>query len=69
LDIKASATNWLNHPLITFSGTNQLQLVYQKEFITGAVEATPKSNTWGTYDTKVGQPNQRILMLSATYRF
>ena len=69
LEIRASATNWLNHPLVTFSGTNQLQLVYTKDFMTGAITPSPKSSTWGSYDTKVGQPNQRIMLLSVRYSF
>jgi len=69
VEIRASATNWLNHPLNSLSGTNQLQLVYTKDYVTGAVTASPKSSTWGTLDTKVGQPNERIMLLSAKYSF
>ena len=39
--IRASANNWLNHPLLSFSGTNQFQLNYLVNFLTGEVTAAP----------------------------
>ena len=70
LEIRASANNWLNHPLLTFSGSGQLQLNYTKDFVTGAVLPDYSgSSTWGLLDTKVGAPNQRIMELSAKYSF
>lgn len=70
--IRASANNWLNHPLLSFSGTNQFQLNYLVNFLTGEVTAAPASSTptnWGFFNTKVGAPNQRILELEAKYSF
>lgn len=69
VQFRAMANNWLNHPLPNLSGSNQLQLVYTRDYQTGAITATPKSQTWGYLDTKVGSPNQRIMMLSVTYQF
>ncbi len=69
VEFSASASNWLNHPLRSFSNSDQLQLVYTRDFVTGAVTASPKSSTWGTLNTKVGQPNQRIMKLSVKYSF
>jgi hypothetical protein len=71
-EIRASANNWLNHPLLSFSGNGQLQLNYTKDFVTGVVSAAPGSSTptnWGFLDTKVGGGNQRIMELSAKYSF
>ena len=70
--IRASANNWLNHPLLSFSGTNQFQLNYLVNFLTGEVTAAPSSSpttSWGSFNTKVGSPNQRILQLEAKYSF
>ncbi|MGA9180328.1 MAG: carboxypeptidase regulatory-like domain-containing protein [Candidatus Acidiferrales bacterium] len=69
---RASANNWLNHPLLSFSGTNQFQLNYLVNYLTGEVTAAPSSSTatnWGFFNTKVGSPNQRILQLEAKYSF
>ncbi len=70
--IRASANNWLNHPLLSFTGTNQFQLNYLVNFLTGEVTAAPSSTTatnWGSFNTKVGSPNQRIFQLEAKYSF
>lgn len=71
LEIKLSAGNWLNHPLVQISDTNQQQLVFTRDFVTGAVTSSPKSSTWGTFNTKTGAGGltYRILMLSAKYTF
>ena len=70
LEIRASANNWLNHPLLTFSGNGQLQLNFTKDFVTGAILPDYSGgSTWGLLDTKVGAPNQRIVELSAKYSF
>jgi hypothetical protein len=71
VEIKASAINWLNHPLKTYSGSNPLQLNFVENFQTGAITAAPKvsASAFGVVDSKVGQPNERIIALSATYRF
>jgi Carboxypeptidase regulatory-like domain len=72
LEFRASATNFLNHPLLSVSGSGQYQLNFTKDFVTGVVSAAPGSSTptnWGFFDTKVGAPNQRIMELSARYSF
>jgi hypothetical protein len=71
VEIKAGANNWLNHPLKTYSGSNPLQLNFLKNYQTGTVSDAPKvsASAWGVVDSKVGQPNERIITLSATYRF
>ena len=69
---RVSANNWLNHPLLSFSGTNQFQLNYLVNFVTGEVTAAPSSTSstnWGFFNTKVGSPNQRIFQLEAKYSF
>ncbi|MGA8406045.1 MAG: carboxypeptidase-like regulatory domain-containing protein [Candidatus Acidiferrales bacterium] len=69
LEIRASANNFLNHPLLSISGSGQFQLNYTKDFVTGAILPAPSSNDWGSFDTKVGSGNQRIWELSAKYSF
>jgi hypothetical protein len=69
LQFRASANNWLNHPLLAASGTGQFTLNYTKDFVTGAILPAPSSNDWGFFDTKVGSGNQRIWELEAKYSF
>lgn len=69
VEFRAAATNWLNHPLVSYSGNSQLQLIYTKSILSGDIVAAPNSTNWGTYNTKVGQPNQRIMKLSVKYTF
>jgi hypothetical protein len=68
-EIRASANNWLNHPLRSITGNDQFQLNYTKDFVTGAILATPASTDWGQLNWKVGGGNQRIMELSAKYSF
>ncbi len=70
IQFRASAFNWLNHPLPQFSGNNQLTLSYTEDpknigagFVSKAVP------TFGFLDTKTGAPNQRIMELALKYMF
>ncbi len=68
-EIRASANNWLNHPLLSITGNDQFQLNYTKDFVTGAISSAPASTDWGFLNWKVGYGNQRIVELSAKYSF
>jgi hypothetical protein len=70
VQFRASAFNFLNHPLQQFSGSNQVQLKYNVDYVTHAITVNPAiSPTFGFLDSKNGAPNQRILELSLKYSF
>jgi hypothetical protein len=70
VQFRASAFNFLNHPLPQFSGSNQVQLKYNVDYVTHAITVNPAiSPTFGILDSKNGAPNQRILELSLKYSF
>jgi hypothetical protein len=72
---RASAFNWLNHPLPQFSGQSQVTLHYNADYSSKAFTpntvAYPKSNpnNFGVLDNKSGTPTQRILELTIKYQF
>lgn len=70
IQFRASAFNWLNHPLPQFSGGNQLTLSYTKDFTNpGAGFVNNSVANYGFLDTKTGAPNQRIMELALKYMF
>ena len=71
IQFRASAFNWLNHPLPQFSSGNQLQLRYNVDYATKAItlNTAADSQTWGVLDTKAGAPSQRIMELNVKYNF
>jgi hypothetical protein len=67
---RASAFNFLNHPLPQFSGGGQLALNYNVDFQTHAFTLNPSTSpTFGFLDSKAGAPSQRIMELSVKYSF
>jgi hypothetical protein len=72
---RASAFNWLNHPLPQFSGQSQVTLHYNADYTSKAFTpntvAYPSSNpnNFGVLDNKSGTPTQRILELTIKYQF
>lgn len=75
VQFRASAFNFLNHPLQQFSGSNQLTLHYNVDYNTKAYSVNtapyPNSdpNNFGVLDNKAGAPTQRILELAVKYTF
>jgi hypothetical protein len=71
LQFRASAFNFLNHPLWGFSTTNDITLKYAtadgKTFTPNVASGLPSGYTWGTMDSKSGSP--RIMELSLKYSF
>ena len=68
IQFRASAFNWLNHPLPIFSNGGLLQLKYSVDYQTHQLASSMPSN-WGFLDQKAGAPNQRIFEFSAKYSF
>ena len=66
VQLRASAFNWVNHPLPQFSGGNQLSLHYNNDLTpnTGS-----NSSTIGFLDTKAGGHAARIIELAVKYNF
>ncbi|HEX3435275.1 MAG TPA: carboxypeptidase regulatory-like domain-containing protein [Pseudacidobacterium sp.] len=75
VQFRASAFNWLNHPLPQFSGQSQVSLHYNADYASKAftpnVVAYPNSNpnNFGVLDQKSGTPTQRVLELALKYQF
>ncbi len=71
VQFRASAFNWLNHPLREFSSGNQLQLRYNVDYGSKAITLNQgaDSPTWGVLDSKTGAPSQRIIELNVKYNF
>jgi hypothetical protein len=75
LTLRASAFNFINHPLAAFSG-NQLSLYYNTDYVgkastlsVGSGSSGATSPTFGVTDTKAGAGTQRVLQLSLKYAF
>jgi hypothetical protein len=66
VQFRATAFNWINHPLPEFSGGNQLALHYNKDL---SVNTASNSSTIGFLDTKVGGHSARIIELALKYNF
>jgi hypothetical protein len=75
VQIRASAFNFINHPLPQFSGGNQLTLHYNVDYATKAYSQNAGSypsgnvNNFGVLDNKAGAPTQRIVELAVKYSF
>ena len=69
VQFRASAFNWLNHPLPQFTGSNQLNLAYKVDYNSGTATSNVSTPDWGFLDTKTGNPNQRILEFALKYMF
>lgn len=71
LQFRASAFNFMNHPLWGFSTTNDITLKYATangtSFTPNVASGLPAGYTWGTMDSKSGSP--RIMELSLKYSF
>lgn len=74
VQIRASAFNWMNHPLPQFSSLTPLTLNYNVDYAGKTI--TPNYNTsstganaFGVTDTKSRAPYQRIIELDVKYSF
>jgi hypothetical protein len=74
VQFRASAFNWMNHPLPQFSSLTPLTLNYNVDY--GSKAITPNYNTsstgtnaFGVTDTKSRAPYQRIIELDVKYTF
>jgi hypothetical protein len=72
IQLRASAFNWLNHPIPGFSnaGTGSpLALSYNVDYATKNITKNYNTSTFGVLDSKTGAPYQRIITLSVKYFF
>lgn len=71
VQFRASAFNFLNHPLGGFSTSNDITLKYATNdgttFTPNVASGLPAGYTWGTLDTKSG--SARVMELSLKYSF
>jgi len=66
VQFRASAFNWINHPLPQFSSGNQLALHYNNDL---TPNNDSNSKTLGFLDTKTGGHTQRTIELAVKYNF
>jgi hypothetical protein len=72
IQFRASAFNWLNHPIPGFSGAgagSPLGLAYTVDYASKNITKNYNTNTFGVQDSKTGAPFQRIITLSVKYFF
>ncbi len=75
IQFRAEVFNWLNHPLRAFSGQNPINQYYNVDYNTKAITLnqapgdTYSNATYAQTDTKVGNPNQRRMLLVVKYNF
>jgi hypothetical protein len=81
VQFRASAFNWLNHPLPEFSGANQVGLHYNVDYNTRDITLNKGNggtvnqgnnetvSNFGFMDTKTAGPYERIIELNVKYTF
>ena len=72
IQFRASAFNWLNHPLPGFSNSGNggpLALAYTADYSSRVISKNYNTNTFGIQDSKTGAPYQRIIELNIKYFF
>jgi len=69
IQFRASAFNWLNHPLPGYSSLTPLTLAYNVDYGSKAITKNYNVNTFGVQDSKTGAPYQRIIELNVKYFF
>jgi hypothetical protein len=67
--LRASAFNWLNHPLSDYSSLNPLTLSYNVDYNSKAIVPNYNTSTFGVMDWKTAAPYQRIIDLNVKYFF
>ena len=69
IQIRASAFNWLNHPLPNYSSLTPLTLSYNADYNSKSISKNYNTTTFGVMDSKTGAPYQRIIELNVKYFF
>ena len=69
IQFRASAFNWLNHPLPGFSTLSPLTLNYNVDYASKAITRNYNTSTFGIMDSKTAAPYQRIIELNVKYFF
>jgi hypothetical protein len=71
IQFRASAFNWLNHPLPGYSTASggPLALNYNVDYASKSISRNYNPSTFGVMDTKTGAPYQRIIELNVKYFF
>jgi len=69
IQFRASAFNWLNHPLPGYSSLSPLTLSYLVDYPSKAISKNYNTSTFGVMDYKTAAPYQRILELNVKYFF
>jgi len=72
VQVRFSAFDWLNHSLLTFSGSNFYTLNYNVDYSTKNITpnySTTGSNAFGLMTVRSALPYARVLELDATYSF
>ena len=70
ITFRASAFDWINHPLASFSGSQQLTLYYNTNYSNKASTlSSSTSPTFGSSDTKAGGDTRRVVELELKYSF
>ena len=66
---RASAFNWLNHPLSNYHTTAPLTLSYNVDYTSKAITPNYDKTSFGVMDWKTAAPFQRIIDLNVKYFF
>ena len=69
IQFRASAFNWINHPIPGFSGTTPLTLTYTADYNSKVITPTYNVQKFGIQDSKTAAPYQRIIELNVKYFF
>lgn len=69
IQFRASAFDWLNHPLPNYSSLTPLTLAYTVDYATKNITRNYNTNTFGVMDSKTGAPYSRIIELNVKYFF
>lgn len=72
IQFRASAFNWLNHPLPNYSSAGSggpLALLYNVDYASKAITKNYNTSTFGVMDSKTAAPYQRIIELNVKYFF
>ena len=69
IQIRASAFNWLNHPIPGYSSLTPLTLNYVVDYASKNISTNYNTSTFGVMDSKTGASYQRIIELNIKYFF